>query len=118
MQCDSKGFQGDGRGEAELCLESQQLTAVPPSVLSGSASITIMRLNLSRNELRVVPNELYSLRSLVRLDLSRNHLAALPAGISRLGALQDLILLRYRYRSGLCIAPSLHRIPCLLLAIA
>lgn len=94
MLCDPEGPERDGSGEGELCLESQQLTTVPPSALSGSPHI--LHINLSRNALRSVPCEMYSLSGLVHLDLSRNHLAALPAGISRLGALRELNLLRYR----------------------
>ncbi|CAN0147705.1 unnamed protein product, partial [Ectocarpus fasciculatus] len=89
--CDPEGPERDGSGEGELCLESQQLTTVPPSALSGSPHI--LHINLSRNALRSVPCEMYSLSGLVHLDLSRNHLAALPAGISRLGALRELNLL-------------------------
>lgn len=71
-----------------LCCARNQLVALPPSL-----GCSLTSLDLSRNALTQLPEELFGrLASLRRLDLSRNQLAAVPTSIGELPTLVELDL--------------------------
>ena len=74
------GFSFDDDGAGDKWWENES-THVPGGVA---------RLNLSRNELAAIPEELQSLEGLRTLECSHNRLAALPHALAQLAALQLL----------------------------
>lgn len=80
-----------------LSLASRGLAQVPRALLGDDAVAlrlpsTLTRLDLSRNSLDAVPQELYVLVNLRALNLSRNKLKSIAPGISALAALESLDL--------------------------
>ncbi|XP_041364511.1 protein flightless-1 homolog isoform X2 [Gigantopelta aegis] len=71
-------------------LSHNQLKEVPPE-LENSTSVLV--LNLSYNEIEMIPNQLFiNLTDLTFVDLSNNNLETLPPQMRRLTNLQTLIL--------------------------
>ena len=69
----------------------------PPGLLRlpahmGSLSVTLLRLDISGNEVNPFPLALTQLVALEHLDASKNELVELPAGITTLSRLTELVL--------------------------
>ena len=74
----------------EASCSGQDLTEVPPHVLSAPLCAGLRTLDLSRNRLTVLPDEIGRLGALRALDVSRNRLAVLPAALGECTALRRL----------------------------
>ena len=61
--------------ETSAVLQSRALTGVPPEIFLNTS---LLRLDLSRNKIRVIPPAIGALTALTFLDLSRNELRVLP----------------------------------------
>jgi GTPase SAR1 family protein len=66
------------------------MTCLPTEINTLANSLTT--LNLTRNDLLVLPDALFELTKLTALDLSDNHLFVIPASIAKLAKLQRLLL--------------------------
>ena len=68
------------------------LVRVPPCLFDEEFQLgtSLRSLNLSRNEMRILPPEIGSLKALTSLDVSRNHLRRLPVEIGELKALEHV----------------------------
>lgn len=82
-------FESKGLTNCEPVIEA--LENIPKDSISSSKP-TLTTLNLSRNKLKVIDSQLYSVATLVSLNLSRNWLIKLESGISSLTNLTELLL--------------------------
>lgn len=88
--------------ETSAVLQSRALTGVPPEIFLNTS---LLRLDLSRNKIRVIPPAIGALTALTFLDLSRNELRVLPPELRLLGGLKELHALSNNLRpSGLPVA--------------
>lgn len=76
-------------GVKKLDLSGNQLTVLPPEI---GLLRNLQKLNLRDNKLTTLPPEIGQLISLIRLDLSGNQLATLPPELCQLRNLQELNL--------------------------
>ncbi|XP_041076667.1 leucine-rich repeat-containing protein 59 [Polyodon spathula] len=83
----------------ELDLSLCNLTEVPVKELATLTKATV--LDLSCNNLTILPSEFCGLTHLMKLDLSKNQLVQLPPELGRLVSLQHLDL----YNNKLCSLP-------------
>jgi Leucine-rich repeat (LRR) protein len=73
----------------ELTLQNKGITTIP----AGIKELTAMQiLRLDSNSIAALPPEIGACTSLVRMQISYNQLTTLPAGISNMHSLQSLIL--------------------------
>ena len=75
-------------------LEAQQnkISILPPQILMGGLSIHLKSLDLSRNLLSALPDEIGMLDQLQQLNLQQNRLSSLPWSIGYLTSLVELQL--------------------------
>jgi Leucine-rich repeat (LRR) protein len=86
----SCGSLSDLRVLSFLDLSNNRLTSLPERFLCGAHSIK--HLNISRNQLLSVPQQLFSLSTLLDLNLSHNAIFELPDRICELVSIRNLNL--------------------------
>lgn len=69
-----------------------KLTELPAELFSSFPNL--VELNLSRNQLKALPNSIGQLKNVKRLIVDRNKLASIPKEIGQMESLQELILNR------------------------
>jgi hypothetical protein len=74
----------------KLNLSDNQITTIPENVFDSLVSIKY--LDLSNNDIKSIPNSMFSLTSLTRLDISYNKLRYLCSAFNRMPYLKRLIL--------------------------
>ena len=82
------GAAGESEAFLGVDLSDNDLSVVPPEVWQHSA---IQRLDLGFNNLKELPSDIESLPKLEYLDISANQLTILPTEISKLLRLKDLL---------------------------
>ncbi|XP_078349981.1 leucine-rich repeat protein 1-like [Oculina patagonica] len=75
---------------SELVLRGNRIRDFPPSLCTGALASSLKLLDLSQNEIKLLPLAFCNLKSLVHLKLDRNHLHMLPVNIGKLSSLRFL----------------------------
>jgi Leucine-rich repeat (LRR) protein len=76
----------------KLDAEKNRISMIPPQILMGGLSIHLINLNLSKNLLTSLPDEMGMLDQLQSLNLQQNLLTSLPWSIGYLTSLVELQL--------------------------
>jgi len=75
-------------GLSELVLRGNRIQEFPPSLCTGALASSLKLLDLSQNEIKLLPVAFCNLKSLVHLKLDQNHLLMLPVNIGKLSSLR------------------------------
>ena len=73
-----------------ILLHLNQISVFPKSVFQSSIANNLIELNLSRNQLRIIPNEISTLVNLKELYLDSNRIENLPQSLGDCDSLQIL----------------------------
>ncbi|MDO8335674.1 MAG: leucine-rich repeat domain-containing protein [Candidatus Saccharibacteria bacterium] len=74
-----------------LDLSNQGLTSIPSEITTNRLQ-NISELNLKNNKISSIPQEIFSLKSIIKVDLSNNRIATLPSSIAKTDRVLLLIL--------------------------
>ena len=75
---------------SELVLRGNKIREFPPTLCTGALAWSLKLLDLSENDIKLLPLAFCNLKNLVHLKLDRNHLLMLPINIGRLSSLRFL----------------------------
>lgn len=75
---------------SELVLHGNKIREFPPSLCTGALALSLKLLDLSQNEIKLLPLAFCNLKNLVHLKLDQNHLLMLPVNVGKLSSLRFL----------------------------
>lgn len=75
---------------SELVLRGNRIKEFLPSLCTGALASSLKLVDLSQNEIQLLPMAFCNLKNLVHLKLDRNHLHMLPVNIGKLTSLRFL----------------------------
>ena len=75
---------------SEIVLCGNRIKEFPPSLCNGVVTSSLKLLDLSKNDIKLLPRAFCNFKNLVHLKLDRNQLHMLPANIGKISRLRFL----------------------------